>query len=60
MKFVGKFERHQSPKIKNKATRIAKGAGMSAQSIFPDQLETLKDENINLKNRQKDLESEIT
>ena len=33
---------------------------MSAQSIFPDQVETLKDENINLKNRQKDLESEIT
>lgn len=32
---------------------------MDAKSIFPDQLETLKDENINLKNRQKDLESEI-
>ena len=56
---IRKFDRHFSPEVKNKASRAAKGAGMSSKSLFPDQLETLKDENINLKNRQKDLESEI-
>ena len=32
---------------------------MTTKSIFPDKLETLKDENINLKNRQKELETDI-
>ena len=43
------FEHHGDPKIKKRATTIAKSTGMTTKALFPDRLETLKDDNIRLK-----------
>ena len=46
-------------KIKKKAKAAAKSTGLTTKALFPDRLETLKDDNMQLKATQRELESEI-
>ena len=57
--FPDRFERHGSSKVQKKAQINAKATGMTTKALFPDRLETLKDDNIRLKSNQKELEQEI-
>lgn len=53
--YIDEFDKHQSPKIKRRQDQIKKDYGQQV----PDKLERLKDENLNLKRHQGDLETDV-
>ena len=56
---IDDFYHHGDPKIRKKQLASQKATGLTTTALFPDRLETLKDDNINLKRNQKELEQEI-
>ena len=53
--YLNEFDKHYSPKIKKRQDSIKKDYGQQV----PDKLERLKDENLNLKRHQVDLEGDV-
>jgi len=56
-KWLGHFDHHYDPKIKRKAATA--NADLNTDQGFPDKLEVLKDQNMHLKSRHKDLEEQV-
>ncbi len=54
LKYLDHFDHHYDPKIKHKIA-----ASIDDTSHFPDKLEVLKDQNMKLKSKQKDLEEQV-